>query len=74
MDSAYTTGKFWTAATSRIRAHLIFFTIQIICVQQLYTQFMYILHAYSMHKFPAELDNYSLLLLVVKGSYIYVYG
>ena len=35
---------------SRIRAHLIFSTIHIKCVQQPYTLFRYIFNTYSMHK------------------------
>ena len=36
---------------SRIRAHPIYFTIQILCVQQPYTMFRYIINAYSVHTF-----------------------
>ena len=35
---------------SRIRAHPIYLTIQIVCVQQLYTLFRYIINTYIMHK------------------------
>ena len=35
---------------SRIRAHPIFFNIQIVCVQQPYTLFRYIISTYIMHK------------------------
>ena len=35
---------------SRIRAHPIYLTIQIVCVQLLYTLFRYIINTYIMHK------------------------